>query len=184
MTLAIALLSQALWLAAVPQDAAPAATPPTTRPAGGAPATAPAGQGDPATGLTRPTQSEIVRELIQRTQDRPIMPASPVETVVPVRPSGAPADSGLLLEGSMQIDRPGRLERLDDRARFVFVPTGGAEAVSMELNRNQLLELMEREAAGGTTDFVITAEVSQYRGSNYLTLRKVLKRVSNANITP
>ena len=39
-------------------------------------------------------------------------------------------------------------------------------------------------AAGGTTDFVITAEVSQYRGSNYLTLRKVLKRVSNANITP
>lgn len=182
MTVAIALVTQVLLLAAA-QDAARGAAPQTTQPSA-APASAPTGQDDAVSGLTRPAQSEIVRELIQRTQDRPIMPVSPVETVAPVRPAGSPSDPNLLMEGSMQIDRPGRLERQDDRSRFVFVPTGAAEAVSLELNRNQLLELMEREAASGTTEFVVTAEVTQYRGANYLTLRKVLKRVSNANLSP
>jgi hypothetical protein len=54
----------------------------------------------------------------------------------------------------------------------------------MEFNKNRWLEAMEAEAEAGVTEFIISAEVTRYRGRNYLNLLKYRRQISHGNLTP
>lgn len=155
---------------------------PDTRPADTQPATRPA---DADTTLRKPAQADILKNLLGR-QDRlrPIRPRPSDEGSeggAGAEPDGQP----LLLEGTFLVERPGRLMREDGRAVFVFrVDADAAASRSMPILENQLLETIEREAEAGFSEFIVSAEVTRYRGRNFLLLRKVLRRVGHGNIGP
>lgn len=154
-------------------------TPPTSQPAASQPTS-------PAT----PAQAEIYRELL-REQERSsrILPTTPGATSRPRSPQqpqqGATTKNTLLLEGTLLVDRPGRLLRVEGRSVFRLNASDEQETSrTMELNKNGLLEAMEREAESGSAEFYITAVVSRYRGKNYLTLLKYRRQVSHRNLSP
>ncbi len=149
----------------------PAETQPASRPSEG------------RTTLRKPAQSEILRNLLART-DRPtaIAPQTP-ESPGEVRP-GEGGMPPLLLEGTMLVERPGRLIHEEGRARFAFLDGDNRATRTLDLLENQLLELMEREAQAGFNEFVISAEVTRYRDRNYLLVRKLLRRVEHGNLGP
>lgn len=166
-----------LLLAPLPQER----TTPDDRPHPPA-ASAPAETRD--TTARKPRQAEDLDQLLRAQEVRPILPAAGgVE-----RPTGAirpGVDRQLWLDGTMLFERTGRLVRREGRSVFEFPADDGSGAIrSMEIERNQWLEAMEREAEQGALDFVVTAEVTRYRGTNYIILRKVMRRVANQNITP
>ncbi len=141
--------------------------------------------GENAAGVRRPQQADVLRDLLlQQGRTRPV-PARAAETVTAGGPRLGPDGQPLLLEGTFLIERPGRLVYDGGRPRFEFLLDDGATAPRiLELLPSQLLETMEQEARQGFSEFVISAEVTQYQGANYLMLRKVLRRVSNGNIGP
>jgi len=146
-----------------------------------APATQPTSQAAPRT----PVQADIYRQLL-REQERPtrILPTDPSAQLEPESAAGM-SPSGLRLDGTMLVDRPGRLVRTDDRSLFRFSSSGADEfPATLEFNKNGLLEAMERESELDRGEFYITAVVSTYRGSNYLTLLKYRRQVSNGNLSP
>lgn len=152
---------------------------PASQPAS-APTTQPA---DPV--LRQPEQADLLRKLLARRQrPEPILPrheGASASTEPKVGPDGHP----LLVEGTFIAERPGRLEHADGEAYYVFNLDGeGAGPRRIPILKNQLLELMEQEAQAGYQDFIVSADVTRYRGSNYLLLRKVLRRLSNGNLGP
>lgn len=158
----------------------PAANPP--RPAAAPAATQPA-QEPPKT-ARRPVQAEILEALLRdREAQKPIQPVDPS---APAGQPGAVAESAnLLLEGSILVDRAGRLVRTRERAEFEFVgQTGDQALLPMIILESQYLEAMEREADAGAREFVITAEVTRYKGRNYLRLLKLTRRLENGNLAP
>lgn len=167
----------AALLAVQPQDqpkpqVKPADTQPASRPADSNPT------------LRKPGQAQVLKNLLAR-KDRPV-PVRPVPSGSgPVKPSVGPDGQPLLLEGTFVVERPGRLTREDGRAIFVF--RGDAEGTttrSMPILESQLLETMEREAEAGYSEFIVSGEVTRYKGRNYLLLTKVLRRVANGNLSP
>jgi hypothetical protein len=159
-----------------PQEAdatQPPATQPTSQPA------------EPRSTLRKPSQARILENLLNRA-DRPL----PIKAQTRLEPAESSSDPGvqrfpLLLEGTFLPERPGRLVREEGRARFVFIADGSAAATrSMPILESQLLETMEREAEAGFSEFIISAEVTRYRGQNYLLLRKVLRRTEHGNLGP
>jgi hypothetical protein len=159
------------------QEAGAPATQPTT-----GPATRPAGD----SGMRRPEQAEILRGLLSR-QDRPVP--------VPIEPKYerlTPADRGigadgqpLLLEGTFVVERPGRIERAGDTLTIAFNYDPGAQQMRrLRLLPCQLLETIEYELTGGYEDFIVSGEVTRYRGENFLLLRKVLRRSGHGNLSP
>ncbi|MGE3182046.1 MAG: hypothetical protein AB7N71_10475 [Phycisphaerae bacterium] len=137
-----------------------------------------------------PKQVEILRDLIRRreqptqiiTPSRQSQPASP--QYVELSGSGLAQNARLLREGSMVVERPGRFVIENKTPMFVFTPQGEQEPRTLEINKNEFLEALEQAAANGSREFVISAEVTRYRGRNLLTLKKVLQRVSNGNLSP
>ena len=135
--------------------------------------------------LRSPRQAEILKDLLRRAdrptpiQPRSDEPRSPAE-------AGVGADGRpLLLEGTTLVERPGRLAHEDGQARFLFHLEGDEGAArSMQLLPCQLLETMEREAQSGFDEFIVTAEVTRYKGENFLLLRKVLRRTGHGNLSP
>lgn len=161
----------------LPRREQPAAeTQPTTRPA------------PTNTLLRRPAQAEMLKNLLQRDQrPTPIRAEEPGSTTAAISPGESATGSGgeLLLEGTFLVERPARFVQTDGRAKLVFQTEGQtAGSRTMELLPNQLLEAMEREAAAGFANFIVTAEVTRYKGSNYLLLRKILRRVEHGNLEP
>jgi hypothetical protein len=160
---------------------------PQTRPAT---STGPAGT-QPAAPRTlrRPAQAEIIENLL-RDRDRTRMVVPPVATTRPAS-SSAPAgrqatqEPALLVDGTVLVERPGRLVRDTGRPMFVFLGEGTQPQLqTMELLPNQLLEAMEHEAERGYSEFIISARVTAYRGKNYLLLLKVLRRTPHGNLAP
>ncbi len=157
----------------------------TTKPvAGSPPATQPAGQ---TVSPRNPTQARILAELLrdaEQARPRPILSDPDTGSVA------SPADLGdgvsLLPDGYLLGDRSGRLVRRGDHVEFHFTPGGPAEDAPgiMTLNKNALLEAMETEAEAGVKEFVISAEVTRYRGHNYLNLLKYRRQLSHGNLTP
>jgi hypothetical protein len=144
-----------------------------------APGSAPA---NPRT-LRRPAQAEIIEDLLrEREATGVILPQDPQGGGVPL---GAVADdSGLIPEGTILVERPGRLVSEGGRPTFVFLASAsGGQLQAMEILPSQLLEAMERESAA-TTAFTVSAQVTRYRGRNYLLLLKVLHRVGHGNLSP
>jgi hypothetical protein len=150
------------------------------------PTSRPGGSG---TTFRRPEQARVLQELLQRRETaKPILPwtsggegpdrSGGVEGSKPGEP--------LLPEGEVVVERPGKYVAGEDGgARFLFQADDSSRGVErMEILPNQFLEIMENEAKAGISEFVITAEVTSYRGRNYLLLRKVLRRVPNRNLSP
>lgn len=145
----------------------------------------------PATAPSRtfrhPRQEEILRAL--RTQMNtvrpPIAPEDPDEPQRRGRAGTEPPGRKLLLEGTILYERPGRL-LISPRGpeMQLLSDESGRSLPPMPLNRNQLLEIMEREAMTGGAEFVITARVERYRGENWLTVLKAVKRVGHGNLAP
>ena len=166
-------------------SAAPQEPPAPIPPADSQPTSQPAGSGS---SLRKPQQAEILRKLLlQREPTQPILPTpdatTPAETAS--QPATGTSPGQLLVDGTFIVERSGRLVIENNRALFVFHVDGdNLDLPAMELNPNQLLETMEREAELGFTDFVISAEVTRYRGHNFLNLRKVLRRIEHGNLGP
>lgn len=163
---------------------APQTVPPT--PPSKAPEPQPTSQ--PAEGrastFTPPAQADIYRDLIRRQEaPKPLMPTTPGK---PDQPAVA-TEKGpeVLPEGTRLIRRPGRLVIMSDRANFVFQPDDRFPIQqTMTILESQLLERMEQEAELGATEFVISAEVTRYRGKNYLLLLQVTRQIRNNNLAP
>jgi hypothetical protein len=146
-----------------------------------APASAPVSPGT----LRRPAQAEIIQELLrERERAGVILPQDP-QAPGSAGPIGAATDeSGLIPEGTILVERPGRLVSDGGRPTFVFLTSAtGGHMQTMELLPNQLLEAMER-APAANSEFTISGQVTRYHGRNYLLLLKVLHRVGHGNISP
>jgi hypothetical protein len=172
------LIAFVLAAAASPQpqqlpDAQPAtSTQPTTQPA---PRDA---------GYRKPMQARELEPLLRGQEARPVLP-TPVSREQELAGSRRAAESALFLDGEPLVDRPGRLIRRGERSEFVFrIDDASQKTVTLELHRNQLLEAMEDEADHGLSEFIVSGEITRYRGTNGLLLRKVLRRVSNGNVGP
>lgn len=156
----------------------------TTPPAASQPASQPAGQ---TVSPRNPTQARILEELLrdaEQSRPTPILSAPDAG-----HGASAPAleeGTSLLPDGYPVVERPGRLVRNGNRVEFHFDSGGpAADAPSvMEFNKNRWLEAMETEAEAGVTEFVISAEVTRYRGQNYLNLLKYRRQVSHGNLAP
>jgi hypothetical protein len=196
------LLSLAVWFAVPAADAQhqparerpPQSTQPATAPAtqpserNRAAASQPASQpANTSTTFRKPPQAEVLADLLRRTEQRVIpqtrfgdKPTADGATAQPTQQAG-----NLLAEGETLIERPGRLIRTGERSEFAFNPgalLAGPE--SMEVVPNRWLELMEEEAKSGQNEFIISGEVTRYRGKNYLRILKVTQRVPHGNIAP
>ncbi|MFH1418649.1 MAG: hypothetical protein ABII12_10250 [Planctomycetota bacterium] len=150
--------------------------------------------GDPGP-RREPTPSEILRELtkIGRGANRVVIPATdpslPERKMVSTTalPANAivPPTAKLLPDGYRLVDRPGRLAREDQYWVLSFESRGrGAPELPIRLLPNRLLEDMEVISAGGTKAvvFVISGEVTEYKGVNYLLLQKLLTRPDLGNL--
>lgn len=164
----------ALWASpAAPQSAPPEDQPqeqPSTQPADPQPST-----------LRRPEQARILEQLIRDAErPRPVIP----DISTPLRAPDGRHSPDLLPEGTMLVERAGRLLRSGDRVAFEMQLEPPIGTQTLRLLPNAWLESMEREAAQGISDFVISAEVTRYRGENYLLVRKVRRHHSHGNLGP
>ncbi|RIK69370.1 MAG: hypothetical protein DCC65_01105 [Planctomycetota bacterium] len=187
--------SAIILLAAV--VAAQDAEPPTPAPAAPPPATTrPAADSDELEPPREPTATDILRELT-RPDDAPprpvILPSQPGQTVrrKEVDPSAippnavAPVTPKLYPDGYRIVDRPGRLAREGDYYVFAFESRGrGEPELPIRLLPNRLLEDMEIVTAGGTRPvvFLISGELTEYHGVNYLLVQKLLTRPELGNL--
>ena len=139
--------------------------------------------------LRPPEQAEIIENLLRnRETSSLILPQQPDSAGPPVpasQPGVGGKGSALLVEGTMLVERPGRLVWDEGRPMFVFVADGETmQARTIELLPSNLLEAMEREVRLGATEFVVSAEVTRYHDRNFLLLRKLLRRVEHGNLGP
>ena len=173
----IALTAFTALLVAYPQekpksDVKPTDSQPASRPTDSSPT------------LRKPAQAEVLRNLLAQ-QDRPV-PVRPLPSgKAPAQASVGPDGQPLLLEGTFLVERPGRLTHEAGRAVFVFHGDGEHTGTrSMPILESQLLETIEHEADAGYSEFIVSGEITRYKGRNFLLLKKVLRRVANGNISP
>ena len=76
-----------------------------------------------------------------------------------------------------------RLARNGERVELIFRSEEGGPLTLIALE-NQLLEVMERETEAGAREFIISGELTTYRGRNYVRILKVLRPLDNGNLTP
>ncbi len=165
----VVLITGAAWQSPEPPGSQPAASQPDTS------ASSPSG-------LRRPEQIRILEELLREQETpRTVEPIAPQNPGGPPRPSLAPA---ALLEGTMLWSRAGRLVQSGGGAELELLSKEAGYPESIRLLPNSLLELMERDSELGVTEFIVSGEVTAHRGTNYLLLRNVTRRVSNSNLAP
>ncbi|MCK6456462.1 MAG: hypothetical protein L6Q92_08030 [Phycisphaerae bacterium] len=141
-----------------------------------------------------PSASDVLERLMPREGVpqpivRPVVPGQrrPMATATEALPKNAvvPLESRLLPDGYRLVDRPGRLQREGDFWVFAFESrsTQAAEP-PMRLLPNRMLEDMEIASAGGTRSivFLISGEVTEYHGVNYLLIQKMLVRPNYGNL--
>lgn len=133
-----------------------------------------------------PSPAQILQELMKKDRLRPapIPPSTPgkaTEKRPPPPTTTGPGprrnDLPLKTDGSMITDRVGRLIRRPKGWFFAFESEGKVlREPPMQLLPNLDLETMEVRSANATkpVKFRVSGEVTVYRGTNYLLLRKVL----------
>lgn len=126
----------------------------------------------------RPAQVDVLQDLLRdRERTRSVRPQ-----FNELSPNGF--DGDLFPEGSVTT-RAGRLVLGDGTTKFRFNSSdeklGGR---TFEVLKNAWLERMERDTQAGMTEFIVSGEVTRYRGSNYLLIRNYRRQVSNGNLTP
>lgn len=162
----VVLLLPVVLLAAARQSAAP---PPTSAPAS-----------RPAVGPRVPPQVELLRPLLRR-QARP-MPILPRSSESGAQREKSEAEARLLAEGTLLVERPGEFARVNGVPTFRFADA--PELPAMQILPNSWLEAMEELADNGFKRFLISAEVTRYRGKNYLLLVKFRRQASHGNVGP
>lgn len=152
-----------------------AAEPPATEPA----------EPDAEDAGRKPFQDDILKTLL-RDQEAPqtIPQHNPVLGTLDPGIDDGDQQKLLLIDGTRLVERVGRVQQVEDKLRINIVRAGGERMVQLELLPNSLLELLEREVERGGSEFVVSGEVTRYRGRNYLLLRRVVRRVDNGNIMP
>jgi hypothetical protein len=116
-------------------------------------------------------------------RDQPPPPAAPGLDGSPAHPDLR--EEPLRPEGSMVVDRAGRLTRDGEWWTFAFEAEGRVlRERPLRLLPNRMLEFMETASAGGQTGvvFIISGEVTEYHGANYLLVKKVLVQRDMGNI--
>ncbi len=130
-----------------------------------------------------PTQEEVIEAF---EKDRPVnVPIAPIEQTGPgdddgkVRKPRARYPDGFVL-----IDRPGRISREGQWWVFTFESDSPAfEEPPVRLLPNRMLEHAVYEVEGSPhAVFVVSGEVTDYEGQNYLLLRKLLRRRQMGNL--
>lgn len=186
-----ALLAAALYAQSDPRDPTPAQTSqPSAAPA--APASA---RPEPVEPRREPSASEILDALSSQKRGefrpvvRPTLPgrATRTELAPEGRPRDAvvPADTRLLPDGYRLVDRPGRMQREGDFWVFSFESRSTQKAEPpIRLLPNRYLEDMEIASAGGTRPvvFLVSGDVTEYHGVNYLLVQKLLLRPDLGNL--
>jgi hypothetical protein len=143
-----------------------------------------------------PSATDILRELSKPTDapPRPVIPPTrpgPVVRRTVVSPDALPANAvapvsrRLLPDGYRLVDRPGRLTREGEYYVYAFESRGRGEVEPpIRLLPNRLLEDMESFSAGGTKPvvFLVSGEVTEYHGVNYLLVQKLLTRPDVGNL--
>lgn len=139
-----------------------------------------------------PSYSEILRELQREgRRDAKAVVRPGVSGVTPraiEQPAGnaiRPVENKLLPDGSRLVDRPGRLTREGQYFVFSFESRGqGAPERPVRLLPNRLLEDMEVYSEEGSRPvvFIVSGEVTEYRGVNYLLIQKLLVRPETGNL--
>ncbi len=169
-----------VFVRSIAQEQAPPTEPPGEESAASQPTTQTA---EPRT-FRKPPQAELLRDLLRQEQARPIQPRISAEEQAATAAEER-RDELLLVDGTSLVERAGRLAFEDSVPYFLFSLGGDPpQDLKLRLLPNKLLETMEREHEAGFTEFVISAEVTSYRGENYLFLRKVLRRVGHGNLGP
>lgn len=173
----------AAWAALAPQEMNP------TRPDG--PTTGPSSQAtstpttQPSQHSPTPEQLRIIEDLL-REQELPrlITPSDSTPSASRTGSLDGRATKALIPEGRQLVGRSGTLVVGDDRAEFRFTSREEGLPAAIELLPNSLLELMEQEAARGAAEFVISGDITAYRGVNFLIVRSASRRIINDNIQP
>ena len=142
-----------------------------------------------------PSAADILNELNKQVDAPPrpvIRPTAPPQLIsrtvaADMLPENriAPVTRKLLPDGYRIVDRPGRLTREGEYYTYSFESRGrGVEEMPMRLLPNRLLEDMESFSAGGTRAviFIISGEVTEYHGVNYLLVQKLLTRPNLGNL--
>lgn len=127
----------------------------------------------------RPQQVEVLRDLLRdRERARSVRPRT-----VDVAPQRGESED-LFPEGSVE-QRGGRLIQTEGAAQFRFASVSeGLGGRTMEILKNAWLERMEQDARSGMTEFIVSGEITKYRGTNYLLIRNYRRQVDNGNLTP
>lgn len=137
----------------------------------------------------QPSADEIIREFQrQRPTAVPILPSGDEDEInVRAAPGTAPGvkTRPRLPDGYMLLDRTGRIVQEGQWWAFIFESDSDAHPEPpMKLLPNRALERMVRESRGGldTVVFIVSGEVTDFRGDNYLLPRKVLRKRDLGNL--
>lgn len=160
----------------------------TTRPASstaGRSITSPAGD-SPVRTPPQLSPEDLLREF-QKDRPRavPIMPTGGPDEEVVERDVPLSTGGRRLPDGFFLVDRVGRLTRDGEWWTYTFEGYNESHPEPpMKMLPNQLLERMviESEGAGSSAVFVVSGEVTEFKGENYLLMRKLLHRRTLGNL--
>ncbi len=172
----------------------PPAASPTEPPPAQPPSDESARDSAPVERAPEPTADEVLKMLTPkegtpRPLVRPTLPGRPVRTMPAPEalPKNAvvPVEQRLLPDGYRLVDRIGRLQREGEYWTLAFESRSTQKVEPpIRLLPNRLLEDMEIASAGGTRPvvFIVSGEVTEYHGVNYLLVQKLLIRPSLGNL--
>jgi len=133
---------------------------------------------------------DILREFQkERPTAEPLLPQETVETEVAPPPSGSTGGSAIRMpDGFFLVDRTGRLVQDGPWWTIAFVGDNNPESAPdppLKLLPNQMLERAVREVQGGAVgvQFVVSGEVTDFMGENYLLLRKLMRKRDMGNLS-
>jgi hypothetical protein len=132
-----------------------------------------------------PSAKDVMEFIKQRPRNEPIQPTeetNPSRTVE----SQQQRLRARLMEGSMIIDRAGRLTKDGDWWAFSFESDSPEHPEPpIRLLPNRLLERMVRESDRGSDRivYIISAEITEFEGMNYLLLDKLLRQRTMGNLS-
>lgn len=179
----------AAWLSgpSVPQTSEP-----QTRPA----ASQPAPVASQPAGSQMPRDAEYLKELIRETERQPL---APPKGAAPATPNSATANTGptrgnaatvraagepAFADGTMIVERAGKLSRAADDVEFSFARDDGKGVLRLTLLPCQLLEQVERDMTQAVNQATLTGEITQYKNRSYLLIRTYRRQVDRGNLSP
>jgi hypothetical protein len=142
----------------------------------------------PTTRPTRPpTANELIEQLMQEAPARSVTPltTAPAQTSADAAERSGEGDRRVLPEGTVVPEFPARLVRSEPWWTLTRESQGSRPAgAAYYVLPNRLLEVMVSASAGGTRSvvFLVSGELTEYRGANYLLVHKVLIRRDLGNL--